>query len=219
MQLEYIERYSQKNSQKADLAIIWLHGLGADCNDFVPLIPQLDLGKNVKFIFPNAPMIPITINNGYVMRGWYDIRSLNKLSDAVDYEGITHSVNAINKLIEAQINLGFREEQIFLAGFSQGGVISLTTGLMSKYKLGGVIGLSCYLADVNTLVKDYGQNKQLPIFMAHGIHDPIVPFIIGKNTYLGLKNLGFNIVWHEYQMEHSVCMEEIQEITKFLQNI
>jgi len=219
MQLEFVEKYN-KIGIPPELVVIWLHGLGADCNDFVPLIPQLNLDKSVKFIFPNAPMIPITINNGYVMRGWYDIIDLTRMDGAViDHDGITKSVNSINQLIESEISNGFKSEQIILAGFSQGGVISLATGLRSKHQLGGIIGLSCYLPDVTTLVKEYPQNQIMPIFMAHGLYDPVIPVIAGKNSYQCLNTAGFNIKWHEYPMEHSVCNEETQDIAKWFQNL
>ena len=217
MHLEYIEKLNHPNTPP-ELVVIWLHGLGADCNDFVPLVPELNLTQSVKFIFPNAPMIPITINNGYVMRGWYDIRDLSRLGSAVDGQGIYMSVEAINYIIEQQLTLGFKSEQIVLAGFSQGGVISLTTGIMCKHKLGGIIALSAYLPDVETLAKNQ-LNLTTPIFAAHGVQDPVVPYFAGKHAYTGLHTAGFNITWREYPMQHSVCAEEIQDLSAWFKNI
>ena len=217
MHLEYIEKHN-KPIQDAELVVIWMHGLGADCNDFVSLVPELNLDRSVKFIFPNAPMIPITVNNGYVMRGWYDIRDFSRVGAAVDGEGIYRSVEAINHIIEEQIANGFKSEQIILAGFSQGGVMSYTTGIMSKHKLGGIIALSAYLPDVETLAKNQA-NLNTPIFAAHGMQDPVVPYAAGNNAYTGLKAAGFNINWHQYPMQHSLCAQEIQDLSAWFKTI
>ena len=217
MKLEFIEKYN-KPSEKTEIVIIWLHGLGADCNDFAPLVPELKLAKAAKFIFPNANMIPITVNNGYIMRGWYDIRDFSRLGDAIDSEGIYKSVEAINQIIEDQLSLGFKPEQIVLAGFSQGGVISLTTGILSKYKLGGIIALSTYLPDVETLAKNQ-INITTPIFIAHGTQDQVVPYAAGQSAYNGLKNAGFNLTWYSYAMAHSVCGEEIENLSVWLKSL
>ena len=130
-----------------------------------------------------------------------------------------NKLDSINYLIELELSAGFKSEQIILAGFSQGGVTSLTTGLMSKHKLGGVIALSCYLPDVAILIKDHPQNKTLPIFMAHGLYDTVIPIFAGKNSGQCLKAAGFNLEWHEYPMEHSVCNEEVEQITKWFKTI
>ena len=218
--LEVLEKYSLAG-EAPEAVVIWLHGLGADYNDFVPLVPQLNLKQNVKFIFPNAPMRPITINNGYVMRGWYDIRELSakSLGQDVDRSGIADSVTAINVIIEEQLNLGFKAEQIILAGFSQGGVMSYITALMSKYKIGGIIALSCYLPDADKLLAECEINKATPIFAGHGLQDPVVPFIAGMTAYSKLKTAGFNIKWHEYPMAHSLCNHEIADLSDWFASV
>ncbi len=217
-QLEYIEKISHPGIL-ATSVVIWLHGLGADCNDFVPLVPELNLSKCVKFVFPNAPMRPITINNGYVMRGWYDIYELTakSLGENVDIVGINQSVSLINKIIEEQLSQGFKSEQIIIVGFSQGGVISYITGLSSKYKLGGIVALSTYLPNIDSCITS--GYKDIPIFASHGLQDNVVPYIAGNLAHQKLSTAGFKITWHEYQMAHSVCAEEIADLSKWFNDI
>ena len=213
--LETIEKLSHQNT-KPQAVVIWLHGLGADFNDFVPLVPELNLKECVKFIFPNAPMRPITINNGYVMRGWYDIHELTakSLGEKVDIDGIKQSVDLVNQIIEEQISLGFNSKQIIIAGFSQGGVMSYTTGLSSKHQLGGIVSLSSYLPNIDSYIKS--SHKDTPIFAAHGLQDAVVPYIAGVTAYQKLNATGFNILWHEYQMGHSLCEKEVEDISVWL---
>lgn len=216
--LEFIEKYNVPG-QKPVAVIIWLHGLGADYNDFVPLVPELRLTKSVKFVFPNSPMRPITVNNGYVMRGWYDIIDLStRIDSTIDFAGINQSVISIDKVIQDQLDQGFTAEQIIIAGFSQGGVMSYTTGLKSKHKLGGIIALSCYLPGVDDIIKECS-NKSIKIFAAHGLQDPVVPCQAGEKAYKSLNAAQFNIQWHEYLMQHSVCNEEVADLSKWLNNI
>ena len=218
-QLEYIEKYSLPG-EHPEAVVIWLHVLGADYNDFVPLVPELNLSKCVKFIFPNAPMRPITINNGYVMRGWYDIYDLStNIDTTTDFSGIEQSVAAINNLIQSQMAHGVNSEKIILAGFSQGGVLSYTAGLLSEKPLGGIIALSCYLPGVDKIIANGAGNKQVPIFAAHGLHDPIVPYTGGIGAYQKLKQAGFNIQWHEYPMEHSLYNEEISDLANWFNTV
>ena len=213
--LEYIERLSNP-SVKPEAVVIWLHGLGASCDDFVPIVPELQLSHSIKFVFPNAPMRPITINNGYVMRAWYDIRDLGgSVAHFIDEAGINQSVKQVEELIAQQIKLGFDENQIIIAGFSQGGVISYITGINTKYKLGGVLALSCYLPKSVAKLDD-SVNKATPIFACHGKHDVVVPYAAGLHAYNELNQQGYNIKWAEYPMEHSVCAEELQDISKWI---
>lgn len=215
--LEILEKYNKPDTP-TEYYVIWLHGLGADCHDFAPLVPELKLTKAVKFIFPNAPMIPISLNNGYVMRGWYDIKSLDRINHVIDNDGIDKSVTVINRLIENLVNSGIDSKKIFLAGFSQGGVISYTTALRTSYKLAGVLALSCYLPNANKLSQLDTINKATPILAIHGKNDHVVPYDVGLAAYTELKTAGFNITWREYMMEHSVCADEINDIHKwFLQ--
>lgn len=217
--LDCLEEYSLSGENPVAV-VIWLHGLGADYNDFVPVVPQLGLSKCVKFIFPNAPTRPITINNGYVMRAWYDISDIDRIDASIDFDGINESVAAIDALVEQQIGMGFRSEQIILAGFSQGGVISYTAGLTSKHKLGGIIALSCYLPGIDKLIENSAPfHKTVPIFAAHGLHDSMVPYAIGSMVYQSLESAGFKIDWSGYAMEHSLCIQEIGDISQWIEHI
>ena len=217
-QLEYIEKISVPGTLPTSI-VIWLHGLGADYNDFVPLVPELNLAKNVKFIFPNAPMRPISINNGYTMRGWYDIyeQTAKSLGGNVDIAGINQSVSLINKIIEEQLSEGFKSEQIIIAGFSQGGVISYITGLSSKYKLGGIVALSTYLPNADSYITS--NHKDTPIFAAHGLQDNVVPYIAGNLAHQKLSAAGFKITWYEYPMAHSLCADEIADLSLWFNDI
>lgn len=217
VQLECIEKFNQANVP-AEAVVIWLHGLGADNNDFVPLVRELPLKHSIKFIFPNAPMRPITLNGGYVMRGWYDIIELNNMAHLTDIEGINQSVAQIESIIQKQIDLGINSNRIILAGFSQGGVISYITGINSKYQLGGVLAMSCYLPSMPTKIKD-SINKTTPFFAIHGTEDQVVPHKGGLHAYEELKSHDYNIKWAEYPMPHSVCLEEIADIGTWLDSI
>lgn len=215
--LEYIEKFNQASIMPAAV-VIWLHGLGADNNDFLPIVNELPLKNSIKFIFPNAPMRPIALNGGYVMRGWYDIRELGNVSHMTDIDGINQSVAQIESIIQSQIDLGFKSEQIILAGFSQGGVISYITGINSKYKLGGVLAMSCYLPSMPTKI-DSSINKDTSFFAIHGTEDQVVPYKGGVHAYEELKRHGYNIKWAKYPMPHSVCLEEIADIGIWLDNL
>lgn len=217
MKLECIEEFN-KIDVKPDAVVIWLHGLGANNGDFLPIIPELPLRYSFKFIFPNAPMRPITLNGGYIMRGWYDIKELNNLAGLTDFVGINQSVEQIESIIGQQISLGFSANRIILAGFSQGGVISYVTGINSRYKLGGVLALSCYLPPV-LMKTDPDINKATKFFAIHGTEDPVVPYKAGFHAYEELKNHGYNIKWAEYPMPHSVCLEELADIGLWLDSI
>lgn len=217
--LEFLEKINHSGTS-AEYVIIWLHGLGADCNDFVPLVSELKLSKNVKFIFPNAPMMPVTLNNGYIMRAWYDIKDLNRGTDHfIDNHGIDNSVHAINQIIDHVVNSGIAADKIILAGFSQGGVVSYTAGIRSQHKLGGILAMSCYLPNADKLASYHLVNKNTPILAIHGKNDHVVPYDAGFDAYNTLKMAGFNISWCEYQMEHSVCVNEINDIHFWLEEI
>lgn len=217
-ELEYSERFNQPHI-RANMVVIWLHGLGADNTDFLPIVNQIPLKSSIKFIFPNAPLRPITINNGYVMRGWYDIQELgSNLAHLTDVQGILQSVIQIEAIIKQQIELGFTALKIVVAGFSQGGVISYITGLRSKYQLAGILALSCYLPAMPLLLEG-GVNKTTPFFAIHGTEDTVVPYTAGLHAYEKLKSQGYNIQWAEYPMPHSVCLQEIQAIGAWLDKI
>lgn len=214
--LECVEIKPQKPQV---LTVIWLHGLGADGHDFAGIVPQLNLPDNlpIKFIFPHAPLRPITINNGYVMRGWYDIKDLSNLANE-DEAGIRDSAEKIVALIEREQQLGMPSNKIILAGFSQGGAMALHVGLRYPKKLAGIITLSAYLPLHNLLPTEISKaNYDASIMMAHGTEDPLLPisFAIASRDFL-IKH-GYQIEWHDYPMQHTVCAQEINDISQWLQ--
>jgi phospholipase/carboxylesterase len=199
-------------------SIIWLHGLGADGHDFESIVPQLRLKAqaHIHFIFPNAPIQAVTINGGMKMRSWYDIFEMS-LARKVDIEGIYQSAAAIDVLIQQEIDKGIRSENILLAGFSQGGLIALHCGLRYRQKLAGIIALSTYLPTVDSLQTEAETaNRTIPVFMAHGSMDSIVPIQNGKTACDALKAMEYPLQWHQYPMDHSVCMEEVGDIADFI---
>ena len=208
-------------SKQADAAVIWLHGLGADGNDFAPVVAQLALpdAVSVRFIFPHAPLRPITINGGYTMRGWYDITSLD-IANRDDESGIIESGNSLMSLCEQQLALGIPAERIVFAGFSQGGAIALYAGLRYTRWLGGIMALSTYLPMQRRLAQEAAlENRNTPIFMAHGLHDEVVALRFGAQTRALLQQQGYSLQWHAYAMGHSVCAQEISDISDWLAGI
>ncbi|MDO8988333.1 MAG: alpha/beta hydrolase [Sideroxyarcus sp.] len=205
-------------------SIIWLHGLGADGEDFVPIAEEMNLPVAVRYIFPHAPMRPVTINGGYVMRAWYDIltgAASAELSASIgrneDAEGIRESQAEIEKLIAQERQRGIAAGNIYLAGFSQGGAVVLYTGLRHKEKLGGILALSTYLPLLKTLSAEAdAAAKAVPVFMAHGASDPVIPYAFGRASADELSGQGYELEWHSYNMPHSVCPEEIRDIEQWL---
>ena len=200
-------------------SIIWLHGLGADGHDFEPIIPELRLPGSLalRFVFPHAPVRPVTLNGGMAMRAWYDIISLDR-SGPVDDAGINESSGILESLIEREEQRGIDRERIVVAGFSQGGAIAINTVLRAQGKLGGLLALSTWLAlpdAANGEVFD----TSLPVFMAHGQFDPMVPMQYGKGSAERLTEVGFDIEWHEYPMAHGVCPQEIADISRWLVSV
>lgn len=205
----------------ADSAIIWLHGLGANGHDFEPIVPELGLSpsSNTRFIFPHAPQRPVTINNGFVMPAWFDILTLER-RNPIDEAGILESVTALHTLIQREETRGICSERIVLAGFSQGGVIATQAALRYEKPLGGLMSLSSYLPLTESLSLVHNPaNLTLPIFMAHGHHDPVLPYTLGYEAYLFLQSSGYQVEWHEYSMQHQVCGEEIEDISEWLLNL
>ena len=199
-------------------SIIWLHGLGADGHDFEPIVPELGLPRDlhVRFIFPHAPSMPVTVNGGYIMPAWYDIRHAD-IDHAQDKEGIRSSALSIDHLIEREIMHGIPAKRIVLAGFSQGGAMALHVGLRQSEPLAGIIALSCYLPLDDTLESEVSEpNKQTPVFMAHGVEDSIVPFELGDMSQRRLTKLGYPTEWHSYPIGHHVCPEEIKAVGRWL---
>lgn len=200
-------------------AVIWLHGLGADGSDFVPVVPELGLAgaPPVRFIFPHAPSIPVTCNGGWVMPAWYDIISLEPHSRRIDEAGIVNSRAAIRRLIDREVARGIPPERIFLAGFSQGGAIAYSTALTHPEALAGVIALSTYIPSVALIEREASAaNRAIPILAAHGSQDDIVSPTLGRAARDFLASHGHAVEWHEYPMPHSVCIEEIERIGAWL---
>ncbi|HEY1898661.1 MAG TPA: alpha/beta fold hydrolase [Steroidobacteraceae bacterium] len=199
-------------------SVIWMHGLGADGTDFVPLVPQLRLPDNLapRFIFPNAPVRPVTVNNGMRMRAWYDIYSRG-VRDREDAEGIQASAALVQAQIERECAVGIRAERIVLAGFSQGGAIALQTGLRAPQPLAGILALSTYLPLAATLAAQASAaNRAIPILMCHGSFDPIVPVELARKSFDALTAQGYTPRWLDYPMQHQLCAEEILAITQWL---
>lgn len=199
-------------------SVIWMHGLGADCWDFVPVVKELDLPEDLplRFLFPQAPSRPITINNGHVMPGWYDI-AMMELERKPDEKGVRDSQKLIDRLIAREIQRGVPADKIVLAGFSQGGAIALQAGLRHAESLAGVLALSTYLTLEETLAAERTiANARIPILMAHGTQDPVVPLALARASRAKLEAAGYDVEWREYPMPHSVCMEEIEDISAWL---
>lgn len=210
-----------QSHETCDWSVIWMHGLGADGSDFVPILPELGLDPSIRirFVFPNAPAIPVTCNGGYVMPAWYDIISLDKNNREVDVDGIIKSRHQIRDLIKRDEELGIPSNRIFVAGFSQGGAVAYTTGLTHPKPLAGVIALSTYLPVPELVTREATEaNRQIPIFAAHGNEDDVVSIDLGMCAREYLQQRGYACQWQEYPMPHSVCIEEIQDIGAWLNN-
>lgn len=200
-------------------SVIWLHGLGADGHDFEPIVPELGLPETVRFVFPHAPVRPVTVNGGMSMRAWYDIYGVGAGFDE-DEAGTRDSEARVIRLIERESELGVASERIVVAGFSQGGAIALHTALRYPHRLAGVMALSTYVPLRRLLEAERHQaNQQTPIFMAHGRHDAVVPFDYGRLSKDLLESLGYAVEWHDYPMEHSVSLEEVQDISAWLRRV
>jgi phospholipase/carboxylesterase len=210
----------ETGSQPPDSCVIWLHGLGADGHDFEPIVPELGLdpGLNIRFIFPHAPMIPVTINQGFVMRAWYDIRE-NRIEAEQDEAGIRQSAQTLNQMIQQQVESGIGVGRIVLAGFSQGGAIALFTALRYAEKLAGVMVLSAYMPLSQSLESESSDaNRDTPIFLAHGSDDSVIPVDLAYRTRSQLEQQEYQLEWHEYAgMAHSVSAQEIDDMARWLQ--
>ena len=216
--LPFVDTPSQGPCQSV---VVWLHGLGDSGHGFAPIVPELRLPADagIRFVFPHAPVQPVTINGGMEMRAWYDIKSMDLLSRA-DEAGVRDSAAKVQQLLDSLIAEGIPSERIVLAGFSQGGVIALHLLPRLPYKLAGVMALSTYLCAPDKLPAEaVATNKTTPVFIGHGTQDPVVPMAGGQQAFHALKNQGFQVRWHEYRMEHSVCAQEVADIRSFLQRL
>jgi phospholipase/carboxylesterase len=208
-----------ETANNPDSSLIWLHGLGADGHDFESIVPELNLPEQLRlrFIFPNAPQMPVSINNGFIMPAWYDLVSM-ELNQEPDIQGILESSKYLKSLVESEIQQGIDPKRIILAGFSQGGVIALDAFLSNSQRLGGLFALSTYLVEIDPKPR-YIQSYDSPILQLHGSFDPVVPLGLAKTSHSQLKLLGYNPQWHDYPMPHSVCPPEIQLISQWIQKI
>lgn len=197
-------------------SVIWLHGLGADGHDFEPVVAELNVTQSIRFIFPHAPTMQVTVNNGMSMPAWYDISSA-QIDNMQDEVGIRKSQNSVLDLIEREIQRGIKNSNIILAGFSQGGAIALHTGLRYEKTLAGIMGLSAYLPLIDSVENEiHNANRKTPIMLGHGAYDPIVPFNLAEKTKYFLTQLDYTVELHSYVMEHSVCPEEINHISDWI---
>ena len=199
--------------------VIWMHGLGDSGHGFSPIVPELNLPDSlgIRFIFPHAPTRTVTINNNMKMPAWYDIKSLDFNSRA-DLSGVEESAASIKAIFDAQVEAGIAPDKIVLAGFSQGGVIAYHLGLRLQHKIAGIMALSTYMCEPDLLNEQAcEENRQIPIFIAHGTQDPVVPPVLGEMAYKTLQDAGYKPEFHEYPMQHNVCMKELEDISAWLQ--
>ncbi len=217
--MPYLPCVEIEPKKPATASVIWLHGLGADGHDFEPIVPELRLPPElaVRFIFPHAPSIPVTINGGMVMPAWFDIRGMD-LDNAVDANDIQQSAEATRALIQREVERGIPCERIVLAGFSQGGAVALHTALSHPEKLAGLMVLSSFFAAQNALMP-HPANRDIPIHVFHGTDDPMAPEMLGQQTIAALNAMGYATAYKTYPMAHAVCPAEIADISHWLQGI
>ncbi len=215
---QHLQTVEIETRPKPSHSVIWLHGLGADGNDFVPIVQELTLPPlGIRFVFPHAPMRAVTINGGFVMRAWYDIASQD-ISRKEDEQGVRQSQKMVEELIAKEVARGVPVNRIVLAGFSQGGVIALHTSLRQPKQLAGVMSLSAYLPLADSLDKERNAASQnIPVFLGHGTQDNVVPLVLGSASRDRLIKLGYEVDWHQYAMAHSVCAEELRDISAWFQ--
>ena len=211
-----LEQLDVETGAAPDATVIWLHGLGADGHDFEPIVPELGLqDRSIRFVFPHAPVRAVTINGGMQMRAWYDIK--DSAIRREDESGVRESQAEIEALIARERSRGVPASRMVLAGFSQGGAIALQTALRHPERLAGVLALSTYLPLADNLgTESSPANRDVPIFMAHGTEDPVIPISRAQTSRRELLDLGYPVEWHEYRMPHSVCMEELVDISTWL---
>jgi phospholipase/carboxylesterase len=216
-----LETLEVETGPRPTAAVIWLHGLGADGHDFEPIVPELGFVATpaVRFVFPHAPMRAVTINGGAVMRAWYDIVSREGVRREDD-AGVRASQASVEALIARETSRGIPAARLVLAGFSQGGAIALQTGLRHAERLAGIMALSTYLPLASTLAAEGSEaNRGVPIFMAHGRHDSLIPIERATISREALRKAAYNVEWHDYAMEHAVCREEIDDIAAWLRRV
>jgi phospholipase/carboxylesterase len=212
--------YNPAQHANIDHAIIWLHGLGATANDFPPVIPELKLNEQlaIRFVFPQAPNRPITINGGMSMPGWYDIKGMS-IDQKEDLAGMTESQHMLEAIIAQQISLGVPSENIIIAGFSQGGAVAYYTAIRSSQKLAGLLALSTYMPFAQVAKQEHsGINTRIAVLASHGEHDQVVPLALGQSSAEALRELGYSVTWQTYPMEHQVNLEQLRDIGTWINN-
>lgn len=223
MTTELLETVEIESGAQPTAAVIWMHGLGADANDFVPIVKELDLRNcpAIRFVFPNAPQIPVTLNGGYIMRAWYDIAAAGTdINKREDEAGLRLSQQQIEALIARENARGIPTDKIILAGFSQGCAMSLQTGLRHPQKLAGIMGLSGYVPLADKLAAErHTANQDTSIFLVHGTVDPVIPIQRAQQSRDLLVSLGYPVEWHDYWMQHSVSPQEITDIGNWLRKV
>ena len=218
---DLLQNIEIESAPNPTVAVIWLHGLGADGNDFVPMVRELDLQglPGIRFVFPHAKQMPVTINGGYMMRAWYDI-SVADLTRREDEGGLRDSQRDVEALIAREKARGIPASRIILAGFSQGCAMTLQTALRHPEKLAGMLCLSGYLPLGEKVAHERTEESiDTPIFMAHGRQDGVVPFLRAEQSRAILDGLGYTIEWHDYPMQHSLCFEEVQDISAWMKKV
>jgi phospholipase/carboxylesterase len=221
MTTELLPCIELETGPRPDAAVIWLHGLGADGNDFVPIVEEMRLppALTIRFLFPHAPVRPVTLNNGMRMRAWYDIAP-GDLTNRADLAGVRASQAELEALIAREVGRGLSARRIVLAGFSQGGVIALHTGVRHAGRLAGIVALSTYVVAPESLFAEgSAANRDVPIFMAHGTADPMIRLEWADASRRALESAGYRVEWHTYPMPHSVVWEEIEAVSGFLARV
>jgi phospholipase/carboxylesterase len=216
--VDLLDALEVETAPNPDDAVVWMHGLGADGHDFEPIVPELGLPARpaIRFVFPHAPLRPVTINQGHVMRAWYDIRALAGVRRE-DEAGVRQSARQIEALVDRERQRGIVPRRLVLAGFSQGGAMALHVALRYPERLAGILALSCFLPLASTLATEASAaNRDVPIFWAHGLHDPMIPLALAEQGREQVAALGYRIEWHQYPMPHSVCAEEIADVARWL---
>jgi phospholipase/carboxylesterase len=218
---DLLESIEIETAPNPDAAVVWMHGLGADGHDFEPIVPELRLPATtrIRFVFPHAPLRPVTINQGHVMRAWYDVRALAGVRRE-DEAGVRQSARQIEALLARERQRGIAPGRLVLAGFSQGGAMALHVGLRHPDRLAGILALSCYLPLSGALASELSPaNREVPIFWAHGLHDPMIPQAMAEQGRAQLAELGYQIEWHQYPIPHSVSAEEIADVARWLERV
>ncbi len=222
MNSDLLDSIEVNPSRDPAAVIIWLHGLGADGHDFEAIVPQLHLPESlpVRYVFPHAPARAVTINGGAVMRAWFDIYDVDLTADSIDHDQFLESTGMLTTLIENELQSGMASDRIVLAGFSQGGAIVLHVGLHYEKQLAGILAMSMHLPTIASAASAFSAaGKQVPIMMAHGQTDPVIPVLKARETRQALSDLGYAVDWHEYPMPHAVCADEIEDIRAWLLDI